>query len=38
VEIHPSDAFEVEFLDSEGHTIALAPLKAGAGIGYPLTG
>ena len=27
VEIYPPDAFEVEFLDSEGHTIALAPLK-----------
>jgi hypothetical protein len=27
VEVYPPDAFEVEFLDSEGHTISLQTLK-----------
>jgi hypothetical protein len=27
VEIYPPDAFEVEFLDSEGNTISLSTLK-----------
>src|SRR6266705_5478540 len=27
VEVYPPDAFEVEFLDSEGHTISLLTLK-----------
>ena len=27
VEVHSPDAFEVEFLDSQGRTIALVPVK-----------
>ena len=27
VEVYPPDGFEVEFLDSEGHTISLLALK-----------
>ena len=28
IELHSSDAFEAEFLDLQGRTIALVPLKA----------